>query len=85
MLAGACGCSDGWSWCKQVWFSAQSAEAWVETVVLLLLAYCAPGGRKRKVKTTGHPLEVKGREKALTSAGFTAAICPKLLSDTTGV
>lgn len=57
----------------------------METVVLLLLAYCAPGGREWKDGRTGHPLEVKGREKALTSAGFTSAICPKLLSDTTGV
>lgn len=56
----------------------------METVVLLLLAYCAPGGRKWKDETTGHPLEVKGSEKALTRAGFTSAICPKPLSDTTG-
>lgn len=57
----------------------------METVVLLLLAYCAPGGRKWKEETTGHPLEVTGREKALASAGFTSAIDPKPLSDTTGV
>lgn len=45
VLAGACSCTAGLSWYRRVLLSDQSAEASVEGVVLLLSAYCAPGGR----------------------------------------
>ncbi len=45
VLGGACWGCGAWSWCRRVWLSDQSAEASVEGVVLLLLAYCAPGKR----------------------------------------
>jgi len=41
VLCGACRGSGGWSWCRRGWLSEASPGG----VVLLLLAYCAPGGR----------------------------------------
>lgn len=50
VLAGACRGSGGWSWCRWVWLSVQTAEASVEGVVLLLLAYCAPDGKQKMLE-----------------------------------
>lgn len=38
-LAGACGGSEGWSWCRLVWLWDQASAG---GVVLLMPAYCAP-------------------------------------------
>lgn len=43
VLAGGWRDCDGWSWCRWVFLSDQGAELSVGGVVLLLLAYCAPG------------------------------------------
>lgn len=46
VLAGGWRDCDGWSWCRWVFLSDQGAEVSVGVVVLLLLAYCAPGERE---------------------------------------
>lgn len=51
VLGGGCRDSVGCSWCRWVWVSDQRAEASVVGVVFLLLAYCAPGGRRSETET----------------------------------